>query len=392
MKRILGVVCLAAALALPVLLAARKAQDTAPSKTNMQAARDLLDEVAAMYRNAPAMTDTMTVTSRAGTQPTTVQLIAGPGGKAQLTGFEHNFVAIDGRMYIWRVSRPGKFVSLLLNSGRLTTLDPVSPFRPPQLALRYGQTTQDYVAAFGMGLIQDVQLTGYEKLVQDGAEFAALKLQAGEATISVLIDPVSKLIKSLKISGPRGDLKFRMSPEVHARPPRNITFDPTGRRKVDTLAQLALGEGDAAPDFTLSTLDDQEVTLSDLCGSVVVLDFWATWCPPCRRGLPKLQEFANWAQQEGVDVKVYAVDMGERVPTKEQKRRKVQQFWQSQRFTMPTLMDYDNKVAEAFEVGSIPHTVVIGPDGNLWKVHIGFNPGMVEMLKQETADALAAAD
>ncbi|MEE8155088.1 MAG: redoxin domain-containing protein [Phycisphaerales bacterium] len=392
MKRILGVLCLAAAVTLPVLLASRAAQDAAPSKTNIEVARDLLAEVAATYRNAPAMTDTMTVTFGAGTRTTTVQLVAGSGGKAQLTGFEHNFVAIDGRMYFWRESRPGKFVSLPLSGGQLTTLDPVSPFRPPQLALRYGQTIQDYVAAFGLGLFQEAQLTGYEKLEQDGAEFAALKLQAGEATISILIDPDSKLIRSLKVQGPRGDLKIRMSPEVHARPPRKITFDPTGRREVRTLKQLALGEGDAAPDFTLSTLDDQEVTLSDLRGSAVVLDFWATWCGPCRMALPKLQAFATWVEQEGVAVKVFAVDMGEKVRTKEQKRRKVQQFWQSQGFTMPTLMDYDGKVAQAFEVGSIPHTVVIGPDGKLWKVHIGFNPGMVEVLKQETAQALAEAD
>ncbi len=392
MKRILGVLCLAAAVALPVLLAARLSQDEAPSKTSIQAARDLLAEVAATYQNAPYLTDTITVTSGAGTQTTTVQLVAGSGGKAQLTGFGHNFVAIDGRVYIWPESRPGKFVSLPLSGGQLTTLDPVSPFRPPQLALRYGRTIQDYVAAFGMGLFQDVQVTGYEKLKQDGAEFAALKLQAGETTISVLIDPGSKLIKSLKVGGSRADLKFRMSPEVHARPPRKIAFDPTGRREVRTLAQLGLGEGDAAPDFTLSTLDDQEVTLSELRGSAVVLEFWATWCGPCRMALPKLQAFATWAEQEGVAVKVFAVDMGEGARTNEQKRRKVQQFWQRQGFTMPTLMDYDDKVARAFEVGPIPHTVVIGPDGKLWKVHIGFNPGMVEVLKQETAQALAEAD
>ena len=146
--------------------------------------------------------------------------------------------------------------------------------------------------------------------------------------------------------------------------------------------------GEPAPDFTLKTLDGQSVTLGEHRGSVVVLDFWATWCPPCRMSLPKLQQFADWAEQDGRAVKVYAVDIFERVQTNEQKKQIVGQFWTKRGFTMPTLMDYDNSVAKAFEVEPIPHMVVIGPQGKIIKIHIGFDPNMVQTLKRETLESL----
>ncbi|MCZ6735347.1 MAG: hypothetical protein O7C65_06105, partial [Planctomycetota bacterium] len=57
-------------------------------------------------------------------------------------------------------------------------------------------------------------------------------------------------------------------------------------------------------------------------------------------------------------------------------------------FTMPTLMDYDNSVAKAFEVEPIPHMVVIGPQGKIIKIHLGFDPNMVQTLMRETLEAL----
>ncbi len=396
MKWILGVLCLAAAVALPVLLAAPQSRDdeAAAAPSNIESPQALLEAVARAYQSAPALTDTVTVKAPAqrGGQTMTFDLLVGADGNAQLTALGHNFLAVNGQLYLSRESRPSKVVRLSLPNGRLLATVPIGTLRLPQLALRYGTSSEEYFKGIGMGLVENLHLSGRESVEIDGTALEALLFNNDDATVRVLVDPRTKLIKSLTIDGQLGDLEFQMNPVVYAESPREIVYDPSKHREVRTLAQLGLGEGDVAPDFTLSTLDDQEVTLSELCGSVVVLDFWATWCPPCRMALPKLQEFANWAEQEGVDVKVYAVDTWERVRGNDQKRQKVQQFWQRQGFTMPTLMDYDNTVAQAFEVEPIPHTVVIGPDGKIWKVHVGFNPGMVEVLKQETAQALAEAD
>ena len=394
MKWILGVLCLAAAVALPLLLTACQSENEAAAPSNIETPQGLFEAVARTYQSAPAFTDTVTVNvpGQGGEQTMTFELLAGANGNARLTALGHNFLAVDGELYLSRESRPNKVVRLPLAEGRLLATDPIGTLRLPQLALRYGTSAEDYLRGIGMGLVEDLHLSGRESVQIDGTTLDALLFNNNDAKVRVLVDPRTKLIKSVTVDSQLGPLEFQMDPAVHAEAPRKIAYDPSEHREVRTLAQLGLGAGDAAPDFTLLTLDDQAVTLSELRGSAVVLDFWATWCGPCRMSLPKLYEFATWAEQEGVAVKVYAVDMGERVRTNEQKRRKVQEFWQRQGFTMPTLMDYDNKVAQAFEIGPIPHTVVIGPDGNVWKVHIGFNPGMVEVLKRETAQALAEAE
>ena len=394
MKWILGILCLAAAVALPLLLTACQSENEAAAPSNIGTPQGLFEAVARTYQSAPAFTDTVTVNlpGQGGEQTMTFELLAGANGNARLTALGHNFLAVNGQLYLSRESRPNKVVRLPLADGRLLAMDPIESLRLPQLALRYGTSSEEYLRGIGMGLVQNLHLSGRESVQIDGTALVALLFNNNDATVRVLVDPRTKLIRSVTVDRQQGALEFQMNPRVYAEAPHEIVYDPSEHREVRTLAQLALGEGDAAPDFTLSTLDDQEVTLSELRGSAVVLDFWATWCGPCRIALPKLQEFATWAEREGVAVKVFAVDMGERVRTDEQKRRKVQQFWQRQGFTMPTLMDYDDKVAQAFEVGPIPHTVVIGPDGNIWKVHIGFNPGMVEVLKQETAQALAATE
>jgi hypothetical protein len=130
------------------------------------------------------------------------------------------------------------------------------------------------------------------------------------------INPESKLVEKVKMNveppnmpaNTKFELTLTLSPKVADTLPTAIAFDAGSRKAVDSLEGLEptpIAIGETAHDFTLSTLGGETVTLSKLKGSVVILDFWATWCGPCKMALPKLQEFATWAESSGQPIKVY---------------------------------------------------------------------------------------
>ncbi len=123
--------------------------------------------------------------------------------------------------------------------------------------------------------------------------------------------------------------------------------------------------GKPAKDFTLSTLAGTRVTLSKLRGKVVVLDFWATWCGPCRRWMPIVAKLEG--ELKGRDVRFYAVNL--RDPA-----AKVRSFLQETKTTVPVLLDPDGKIGELYGAASIPLTVVIGRDGKVSGTLLGLHP------------------
>jgi peroxiredoxin len=137
-------------------------------------------------------------------------------------------------------------------------------------------------------------------------------------------------------------------------------------------------EGKPAPDFAAKDLTDKQVALKDLKGKVVIVDFWATWCPPCREGLPHVDKVYQAFKDKGVVA--LAVDVQE---TKD----KVQQFVTENKFTFTALLDSDGKVSEKYKVSGIPQTVIIGKDGNVKNVFVGTGPDSEKRLH----DAVEAA-
>lgn len=155
---------------------------------------------------------------------------------------------------------------------------------------------------------------------------------------------------------------------------------PAGVTKVEKKEPKDEMIGQKAPDFTLSTLDGKQVSLKDFQNKkVVILDFWATWCPPCRRAMPLIQEVSNELKDK--DVVFFAVNVGE-------EKSKAADFIKNMGITLSVLLDTDGKVSTLYKVESIPRMVLIGKDGIVKSAHSGFSPGMKEGLKKEILEAL----
>jgi thiol-disulfide isomerase/thioredoxin len=97
-------------------------------------------------------------------------------------------------------------------------------------------------------------------------------------------------------------------------------------------------------------------SLADYQDKVLVVNFWATWCPPCVKEMPSLQR--AWEQLQGEDIAVLAINMGEQ---KEAVKRFIQQY----PIDLPILLDKDFDMADAWSVSGLPTTYVVNPDGEI---------------------------
>jgi len=118
-------------------------------------------------------------------------------------------------------------------------------------------------------------------------------------------------------------------------------------------ATVGLHVGQAAPDFTLPLLNGETVTLSELRGQPVILNFWATWCPPCVREMPDLQ--AVFDELDGA-VHVLGVSCGEAPDT-------VSAFIDKNGYTYPIAYDADALLYRAYTLDFIPQTWVLNEEG-----------------------------
>jgi DsbE subfamily thiol:disulfide oxidoreductase len=145
--------------------------------------------------------------------------------------------------------------------------------------------------------------------------------------------------------------------------------------------QVALGVqlGQRAPDFSLQTLAGQSVNLSALRGQPVLLNFWASWCPPCRQEIPALQ--AAYLRYAPRGVALLGINIKEDAKTAEQ-------FAASMAFTYPVALDSDGALSERYQVQGIPTTLVLDAQGIVRQRHVG--PLTEQMIDDYLQPLLAA--
>jgi len=144
--------------------------------------------------------------------------------------------------------------------------------------------------------------------------------------------------------------------------------------------KIGLKNGDTPPDFTLTSLDGEDVTLSELRGKKVVLNFWATWCPPCKAEMPHMQNYYEQnAKKDNVEIIAVNLTKAERDVTEDEKIDSVMTFRESFDLTFPILLDPKNSAGLDYQVITIPTTYFIDSNGYIQRAIRG--PMNAEMLK-----------
>lgn len=280
---------------------------------------------------------------------------------------------------------------------------PMGPYPEPIMALSLAGV-DPAVSLFGG--MSSVELIGEEKfrgeipstrvrgIQKDGVSWNLwISAEADREPLRLVIDLTEMLKSSGQVSVPdnfsyqlRADfLRWRMSGDVdeqlfHYSPPQDAVEYKSLQEYYESLAGVVAEHpllGQPAPPLVAKDLDESEVRSEDLAGKVVILDFWATWCKPCIAAVPVIDEVADRFREQGVVY--YAVSTGE-------DRDLVSGFVEEQGWDVNVLVDSTETIADAFKADALPQTVVIGKNGIIESVHIGF--AGTEALQKRLTDEL----
>ncbi len=157
-------------------------------------------------------------------------------------------------------------------------------------------------------------------------------------------------------------------------------FSAAGKAKMlEELKSKMIDE--AAPDFSIKDINGNIVKFADYKGKTVIVDFWATWCGPCKRSFPAMQE-ANDKFKDDDNIQFLFVNAWERVDNKVENATK---FIKDNGYNLKVLMDVDNEVISKFKVTGIPTKFIIGPDQNIKFKSVGFGGTNEELVVELSA-------
>lgn len=142
---------------------------------------------------------------------------------------------------------------------------------------------------------------------------------------------------------------------------------------------MAAALQDPAPDFTLKSLSGENLKLSELRGEVVMVNFWASWCGPCRQEMPLLDQLYKRYQPMGFTILGVNVEEDAGVAKK---------VLQELPVSFPILFDQTNKISELYQVSAMPSTFLVDRDGKLRYLHKGYQPGYEEQYQAQIRELI----
>ena len=137
--------------------------------------------------------------------------------------------------------------------------------------------------------------------------------------------------------------------------------------------------GSKAPDFTLRSSSGKNLKLSEYRGQVIMLNFWATWCAPCREEMPQLNRLYEQYRRGGFVLLGVNID---------DKPKAAEDLAQQLKLTFPVLFDADKQVSRRYDVDAMPSTLLIDRDGNVQYIHRGYRAGVEKQYEEKLRELL----
>ena len=142
-----------------------------------------------------------------------------------------------------------------------------------------------------------------------------------------------------------------------------VSLTGCSKKEAAKQQQGPLQENGPAPAITVNSLNGKPLNLSDLKGKVVLLNFWATWCPPCREEIPSMMKLNSAMAGKPFQMVAVSIDEGGRPA--------IESFFKTSGFSLPAYTDPDNRAAKAYGITGVPETFIIDKNGILIKKVVG---------------------